>query len=107
MTAVPETTLTVQEQLADQEGELLMHLMAFDLGRLAVAWHHEGRTGELTRLLEAMDLGIREGDEYLINAIAVSFVEDLPWWEPGLQPLILSFPEGLRSEVDRLRRASQ
>ena len=54
-----------------------------------------------------MDLAIRKGDEYLINAIAVSFVEDLPWWEPDLQPLVMSFPDGLRSEVDRLRRASQ
>src|SRR4249919_1675249 len=72
MTTVPETTPTVQEQLADQEGELLMHLMAADLGRLAVTWFHEGRSSELTRLLEAMDVGIREGDEYLVNAIAVS-----------------------------------
>ena len=33
MAAVPESTPTVQEQLDDQDGELLMHLLAFDLGR--------------------------------------------------------------------------
>ena len=107
MTTVPESTPTVREQLADQEGELLMHLMAADLGRLAVTWFHDGRSSELTRLLEAMDVGIREGDEYLVNAIAVSFVEDLSWWEADLQPLVVTFPAGLRSEVDRLRRASE
>lgn len=98
-TAVPETAPTVQERLVDQEGELLMHLLAYNLGQLAVTWFQENRSSELTRLLEAMDIGIREGDEYLINAIAVSFVEDLPWWEADVQPLILTFPEGLRSEV--------
>ncbi len=98
---------TVREHFADQEGELLLHLLTADLRRLAVAWFQEGRTDALARLLDALDVALREGNQYVNNAIAVSFVEDLGWWEPGMQPFIATLPGELANEVDRLRQSNR
>ena len=78
---VPESSPTLREHHDEQEGELLLHLLVADLRRLALAWFEEGRTDALGRLVDLLDTGLREGDEYVENAIAVSFVEDLGWWE--------------------------
>lgn len=100
---VPESSTTLREHLAEQEGELLLHLLVADLRRLALAWFEEGNTEALARLLDVLDTALREGDEYVENAIAVSFVEDLGWWEPDMQPFITTLPGELANEVERLR----
>lgn len=105
--AVPESSSTVLEHLDDQDGELLLHLLTADLRRLALGWYEEGQTGALSRLLDVVEAALREGDEYVTNAIAVSFVDDLGWWEPDMQPFLMTWPGELAREVERLRKSSQ
>ena len=102
--AVPESLATLREHLADQEGELLLHVLMGDLLRLALIWFREGRTDALTRLLAVLEAGLREGDEYVSNAVAVSFVEDIGWWEAGMRPFITTLPGELAKEVERQRQ---
>ncbi|KRB75113.1 hypothetical protein ASE01_17290 [Nocardioides sp. Root190] len=89
---VPESSATLREHLDEQEGELLLHLLVGDLRRLALAWFGEGKTDALARLLDEVDTALREGDEYVENAVAVSFVEDLGFWEAEMQPFIEILP---------------
>jgi hypothetical protein len=37
----------------------------------------------------------------------MTFVEDLGWWDPGMQPFMTTFPGELAKEVERLRQSSQ
>lgn len=100
---VPETTDTVLEHLTDQDGDLLLHLLMGDLGRLAIDWFRTERTEALERLFSVLERALREGDEYVKNAAAVSFVEDLGWWEPDIQTFIAVLPGELAKEVERQR----
>ncbi|WP_300389881.1 hypothetical protein [uncultured Nocardioides sp.] len=102
----PETVTTLSEHLADQEGELLLHLLVGDLQILALDCFRTGRTDTLSRLLSVLERGLRDGDEYVENAVAVSFVEDLGWWDPAMQPFIEVLPEGLLAEVERQQSRS-
>lgn len=103
---VPETSGTVCEHFADQEGELLLHLLTADLRRLAIDWFRTGRTDAMERLLSLLERALREGDANVKNAIAVSFVEDLGWWEPEMQPFIATLPGEIANEIERLRRSN-
>lgn len=104
---VPESSTTVREHLDEQGSELLLHLLVADLRRVALAWFEEGRTDALNRLLGVLATALREGDEYVENAIAVSFVEDLGWWEADMQPFITTLPDELANEVERQRQSSK
>ncbi|MEZ5092989.1 hypothetical protein [Nocardioides sp.] len=104
---VPETTATLGRHLADQRSELLLHLLAEDLRLLALDWFGAGQTDALSRLLSVMERGLRDGDENVENAVAVSFVEDLGWWEPEMQPFIQVLPGGMLAEVERQRSHSE
>lgn len=104
---VPETAATLSGHLADQDGELLLHLLTGDLRLLALDWFRAGRIDALGRLLSVLERGLRDGDEYVQNAVAVSFVEDLGWWQSELQPFIEVLPEGLLAEVERQRSHSE
>lgn len=90
--AVPETEPLVAEHLLDQEGELLLHLLMADLRRLAVATFEHGEADLLRRLLAVIDAGLGEGNEYVENAVAVSFVEDTGWYDPQMQAFIATWP---------------
>lgn len=100
---VPEATATLNDHLAEQDGELLLHLLTGDLRLLALDLFSTERTDALTRLLAVIDRAFTDGDENVENAVAVSFLEDLGWWEPQMQPFIEALPEGLFSEVERQR----
>lgn len=99
---VPETAATINEHLADN-GELLLHVLVGDLRLLAIDWFRTDQTDALRRLLSDLEQGVGHGDERVENAIAVSFVEDMGWWEPEMQPFMESLPEGLLAEVERQR----
>ena len=73
---------------------------------MAIALFEERETEALRRLLGVMDAGLRDGDEYVVNAVAVSFVEDTPWWDEAMEPFITAWPPGLRAEAERQRRWS-
>ncbi|WP_193610394.1 DUF7674 family protein [Nocardioides lijunqiniae] len=100
---VPEAEPKVRENFADNDGELLLHLLMSDLLRLAVSWFDQGMVDPLERLLAAVDGGLAEGDDYVKGAVAVSFVDDTGWWESSTQPFIEAWPAGLQAEVDRQR----
>lgn len=103
---VPEAVPTVREHLADNDGELLLHLLMADLRRLAVNWFDQGSVAPLDRLLAVVDAGLCRGDERVENAVAVSFVEDAAWWEPASGAFVATWPSGLAQEVERQRDAT-
>jgi hypothetical protein len=102
---VPEAEPTVVAYLHNSD-ELLLHLLVADLRRLAIQWFDEGQNEPLGRLLQVVEAGLREGDEHVENAVAVSFIEDTGWWDESMRPFIADWPAGLTDELDRQRRAS-
>lgn len=103
---VPGGGPTIDENLADQDGELLLHLLLADLRNLALSWFGEGRREELAQLLSVVESGLTDGDEYVENAVAVSFVEDTPWWDEAMEGFMSTWPLGLQREAERQRAAS-
>ena len=91
----------VEEHVADQGGELLLHLLMGDLRRLAIAAFDRGDGDLLQRLLSVLDAALRDGDERVENAVAVSFVEDTGWWEPEMQPFMATWPNALQAEAEK------
>jgi hypothetical protein len=101
--AVPDTQPIVDEHLRDYDGSVLLHLLVADVRRFAIASFEQGETERLRRLLAFVDGALRDGDEAVQNAIAVSFVEDTGWWDPAMQTFIATWPDGLRVEAERQR----
>jgi hypothetical protein len=99
--AVPEAGAIVEEHLNDQDGELLLHLLVADIRRFVLAAHERGDEELTGRVLAFLDLALTTGDSAVENAIAVSFVEDVGWWDPAVQAFIAIWPAGLRAEVKR------
>ncbi len=102
--AVPETSTTVAEHLDDNDGELLLHLLVADLRRFALAAWTAGNTGVTQRCLTFLDAALRDGDEAVQNAVAVSFVEDMGLWEEGTRPFLEVWPAALAEEARRQER---
>lgn len=101
LAAVPEIEPVVSEHLEDQDGELLLHLLMSDLLRFAV---HASRAGEgdvLPRLLAVVDRSLREGDNSVENAVALSFVAHVGYGAGETAEFIASWPAGLLAERDR------
>ena len=96
----------VEEHLRDFEGEVLLHLLVADVLRLAIALFEANEIAALDRCLRVVATGLADGDEYVRNAVAVSFVEDTPWWDEKMYPFISAWPEALQAEADRHRAAS-
>jgi hypothetical protein len=69
--------------------------------RFAIATFEHGDVELLRSLLAVIDAGLREGDEYVENAVSVSFVENVGWWEPEIQPFLATWPPALQAEADR------
>lgn len=96
----PDRARLVSEHLVDNEGELLLHLLVADVGRLVESAYKSGDDAVLKRCLEVLDRGLVDGDEHVSNAVAVSFVEhmvvDLP------KRAFKAWPDGLRNEAERM-----
>jgi hypothetical protein len=95
-----ETRALVKEHLRDQYGEILLHLLIADLRRFLLAAFEQGDDRVLQRCLGLLDLALREGDDEVENAVAVSFVEDTGWWDPSMRTFIDTWPPALRAELD-------
>lgn len=98
--AVPESAGLVDEHLADNDG-LLLHLLMADLLRMTVSTYAAGDVAVTDRLLEFIDWCLREGDEYVANAVAVSFVEDFGAHPGDSEALLNRWPPALRAESGR------
>lgn len=102
---VPQTADLVQEHLADYDGELLLHILMHDLLKRTVSLYTNGKEDEARQLLEFVDRCLREGDEYVENAVAVSFVEDYGYRPGEPDALLRLWPPGLRDELRRQEEA--
>ena len=95
--AVPESSEVVAEHLADNDG-LLLHLLMGDLLRMTVSTYAAGEI-VVRRLLAFVDGCLREGDEYVVNAVAVSFVEHFGAHPGESDALLDRWPRALRAEL--------
>jgi hypothetical protein len=97
---VPEIEPTLTEHLADN-GELLLHVFVARVRDAAIIGFENGDRDLSDRIVEVVDVGLRDGDEQVRNAVAVSFVEGTQWWEPNRAAFIRSWPPDLRGEAER------
>lgn len=100
--ADPRLDAVVDGHLADHD-ELLLHLLVADLRRCAEAAQDSRDFALRDSVLSLLDSALADGDEALDNAVAVSFVEDSAWWEPGKDEYLASWPSTLTDEVNRQR----
>ena len=98
---VPSARPIVDEHLADQEGELLLHLLMANLGRYVQSTFDQGDMATSDALLAVVDDALRRGDADVVNAVRVSFVENLAPWDPAMRPFMSSWPKPLRDEARR------
>lgn len=98
--AVPESEAVVAEHLADNDG-LLLHLLMSDLLRMTVSAYAGGEKAVTDRLLAFIDWCLRKGDDYVSNAVAVSFVEDFGVAAGESDALLNRWPAALRTELGR------
>jgi len=101
-----DTRRILEEHIADND-EVLAPLLVGDLRRRAEELYARGDDDQLSALLEILNSALRDGDEYLNNAVAVSFVEDARIWDPTVQSFVESWPRDLTVEAERQRRWSQ
>ncbi len=94
------------EPLAANDG-LLVHLLVADLRRQAEAAHETHDFDLRDRSLVLMDSALADGDQALENAVAVSFVEDSGWWEPGKDDYLACWSATLTEELNRQRGARE
>lgn len=99
---VPDSRSIVEEHLRDNDA-LLIHLLLPDLLREAVHQFHSGSSSDLETLLDVVDEGLRRGDEPLVNAICVSFVEHAGHGDGESSAFLETWPAALRFELDRQR----
>lgn len=104
--SLPEASAFVAEHLDDNDGQVLLHLLVADLRRLAVdGWRHNEDVA--SRCLALLEAALTSGDARVQNAVAVSFVEDVGWWDTDVQPFLATWPPALAAEAERQRtRAS-
>ncbi len=100
----PETVPIVAEHLIDHDNEVLLHLLIADVRRFSIERFEEGDTAALRLCLDVVAQGLTDGDEHVVNAVAVSFVEDTGWWDPLMQPFMATWPAPLRDEAERQRK---
>lgn len=99
-TAVRESGDVLAEHLADNDG-LLLHLLMSNLLRLTVHTYAAGDVAVTDRLLAFIDWCLREGDDCVVNAFAVSFVEDFGAYLSESDALLERWPPALRAELGR------
>ncbi len=86
----------------DEHDEVLLHLLVGDIRRWAVAAFYNGEdVVAVAAVLRLFDNALTKGDEYAVNAVAISFVEDVCPWEPRMSPFIDTWPGALRNEAAR------
>lgn len=98
--AVPELEPMLTEHLEYYE-ELLLHLLMSDIREDCVSRYRSGGDDRLDRTLAYLDVALRDGDEFVENAIAVSFIEDLRVHDADMQPFIAIWPAAMKAEAGR------
>lgn len=88
----------------EDNDDLLIHLLLPDVLRLCVSEFHAGDRPASDRLLALVNDALLNGDERLINAVTVSFVEHVGAGEGETPEFIATWPSGLLSLLDELTR---
>ena len=104
--AVPESEDLVTQHLTDND-EVLLHQLMSGLLRLTVSTFSEAQTGITDRLLAFVDRCLREGDDYVVNAVCVSFVEDFGAYPGESDALLARWPPALRATPVRVIAGSR
>lgn len=100
--AIPEVQPILDEHLTDND-ELLLHPFVARVRDFAIDAFDNGKTTLSDGIVAILERGMRDGDEGVENAVAVSFIEDTPWWDTNRQAFIDSWPPALRAEAERQR----
>jgi hypothetical protein len=91
----------VDEHLTEWDGELLLHLLMSDVLRVVVESFAAGEFELTADVLRVVERGLLRGDEYVNNAISVSFVEHFGAGPGETSELLASWPPALREELHR------
>ncbi len=70
----------------------------------AIAAFERSETEVVECCLEVVTSALTEGNDYLPNAIAVSFIEDTGLWGPAMAGFIGSWPASMRMEAVHQRQ---
>ena len=103
MRRLPEFKAAVDQHLADNFGELLLHPLFGDLSRFVLAAHERGDSDLVLRSLGFLEDAFRNGDEYVENLVTVSFVENIGPSNEEQAAFIDTWPLRLRTEAHRQR----
>jgi hypothetical protein len=96
---VPSTRSIVDEHLDDQDGELLLHLLMADVSRFALSAFQRGDAATAGSVVAVVEAGLVTGDDALVNAVEVSFVEVIGPWDVEMQAFISTWPQALSAEA--------
>lgn len=100
-TLAPSSLPVVAAHLEDNDGELLLHLLLPELLRKAVNDFNEGQSTDAQQVVDAVGQGLTDGDAYVENAVAVSFVEGYGAHEGENDEFLALWPAALRRELGR------
>lgn len=96
----PELAAVHREHLADQDGELLPHVLLGSISRLVVACAlRDECPGWLTLLVRQLEAGLSSGSEEVAELVGVSFVENLCGETEALAMLLPRMGQAMRQEV--------
>ncbi len=100
VSAVPDAKALIADHFRDND-ELLLHVLMADLLRFTVAAFAAGDVALSQRCLQAVERGLVDGDDAVVNAVAVSFVEHIGAYTGETPEFIASWPQKLRAEKAR------
>ncbi|MGW4929138.1 DUF7674 family protein [Agromyces sp. NPDC004153] len=95
--AVPTVGPLLDEHV-DEHGGLLIHLLLPDLLRFAAGRFADGDVYTSSRVLEVVDRALTEGDDQLLNAVAVFFVENVGAFPDETPEFVATWPPALLAE---------
>ncbi|GAA2114883.1 DUF7674 family protein [Actinomadura alba] len=80
-------------------GELLQHVLFWDLTNCVLDAHRRGHGELVDRCLEFLPRALASSDRDLRALIVTSFVENVGPWDPAVRDFISSRPEPLRAQA--------
>ena len=99
---VPEFANAIDEHLAYYD-ELLIHVLFGDLARACLTAWRSGDVEFNRRVLALLEEAYDEhnDEDYVSNAVAVSFVEDIGPWDPSVSEFVAEWPPALLRNARR------
>lgn len=97
---VPQFSKAIDQHTADND-EILLHVLLGDLARTCVAAWESGDEGFNPPALGLLEAALTDGNDYVANAVSVSFVEDVGPWDSNVHAFIESWPPALLRDALR------